>query len=87
MHLDIRVSDPDPAEQDLLALGAIRVSLNAKRASGSSPTRSATHSVSSSAPIPSDPASESAAVHAHSARQHRPESSQLAGFEGSGTSE
>ena len=29
----------------------------------------------------------SAAVRAHSARQHRPESSQLAGFEGSGTSE
>ena len=44
MHLDIRVSDACQAEQELLALGATRVPVNARRASGFSPTLPATRS-------------------------------------------
>ena len=63
MHLDIRVSDADRAEQALLALGAIRVPAERNGPPGLQPTRSATRSASSSAaPIPGDPASGSAAM-------------------------
>jgi catechol 2,3-dioxygenase-like lactoylglutathione lyase family enzyme len=46
MHLDIRVSDADQAEQELLALGATRVPGERETASGFSPTPSATRSAS-----------------------------------------
>ena len=49
LHLDIRVSDADQAERELVALGATASRVNARQASGSSPTPSATRSASSSA--------------------------------------
>jgi Glyoxalase-like domain len=49
LHLDIRVSDADRAEQELLALGATRVPGEGRRASVSSPTPPVTHSASFSA--------------------------------------
>jgi catechol 2,3-dioxygenase-like lactoylglutathione lyase family enzyme len=58
LHLDIRVSDADQAEQELLALGATVCEVSVRRASGSSPIRSVTRSASSSvATAPAEPAS------------------------------
>jgi catechol 2,3-dioxygenase-like lactoylglutathione lyase family enzyme len=72
LHLDIRVSDADKAEQELIALGATVSQPNVRRASGSSLTPSVTRSASSSAaPAQAEPASAHAAGSAQLCRTER----------------
>jgi hypothetical protein len=56
LHLDIRVSDADQAEQELLAWAPPGCEVSVRRASGSSPIPSVTRSASSSvATAPAEP--------------------------------